>query len=789
MWTEWVQGAARSDRVLDWILRTRKLVSGDRPPFPADARMTLALALLATRQSAILVIEHPAPTVDLTIAATTGMLLADELSRHIGGPGRIPRDVLVITRQSGATIQAIQTTRLEYGIKIPTLWRVIPTRNALRPDGRGRPIVYVAPPTPGSLAPIPLRPGAIVLDATHPQTLERLEALLSDSMVAPASILVVILPLAASRPAALAGAPTWVWDPESIQAACRSWDVPNKPTAPIHWHRQIFVCPDDRVDPILAHVRTLLVALSAHIRGAPPLAVLQAWRLYYRLAHMAAPLSQIEEHAQRRAYARPIRDHLAALVADRPQDRSTGALGVLLASEWPPVLHELQEAYEHLLGSEPAKFWGLAHLVEEHIQAGFPRPLVIACSTEIERDVLLRELSMVCMQLHHHLHPEGLIMSTLRPLAYHPLLHHYPIILPGPLSSRWLFLDAVLRETTVLAYPFEVVPSQNALYRALDRLSTTTGLEARHATLKRLMLPTLPHLPDAVPRQPMTAVIEVQDTFHQPARRLVRPSTPVTFDLPVWDWGSTDEPISIPLAPARGAGGGERGAMETGPLVRVWLQGESHVLSMPEGHMVDVYRPAVDRLEVREVERVQPGDILLLINDDEQASLFERIVEALESQPAFATIRLWVTLWNLAKLAALQACDKSYAELHRRLLQAGADIALPTVRSWYERTMAPQEEENIYRLIAIANDPAASAHQREIRGALGHVRGTRRHIGRRIGELLRQVATAREPERFMQQDLDLAVEDVLAAIRRSVVERVEVPGRAARVPEPGRSVT
>jgi hypothetical protein len=203
------------------------------------------------------------------------------------------------------------------------------------------------------------------------------------------------------------------------------------------------------------------------------------------------------------------------------------------------------------------------------------------------------------------------------------------------------------------------------------------------------------------------------------------------------------------------------------------LKGEQPLI-VPRGYVFDVYRSVTDEMDEREAERLERGDVLVLIDDSQHGRLFERIVEALEAHPNYALMRVWLNIWEATKQAALDICGGSYASLHQRLMSTGTTIVESTVRSWFTGMMGPRDEEDIYRLMDISGDRAAISHKLEIRSALGHVRGMRRLIGRRIGELVRQAAVARQPERLLGDTLHLAVEDVLAAAHRSIVESIEL---------------
>lgn len=777
MWCGWIERAAEDYAPLAWTLQAKRIRFADNVPLQADERITLALAMMTARNQARIVFEHPFPSARMALAASTGALIADHISQSPGD--NIRGELVVVTRQTGLALQDLRDIRVE-GVDIfHDVWKVDRASNAEPSVGHGRPKVYVASPRPGNMFPCMIRTGAAVIDASHPLTLERLGDLLADPVIAQSPIQIVIMPLAyESGPNSLSGWRRWVWDFQSISSAKSAWDGDNAQFNPSVWHRKLLVCHSEETDSSLESVRLKLNALSKVVSGRPPLPLLQAWGIYHRLSHLAVPLGIYEQHASKHYYTKTIKERINDLSSARPGDERRGVAGAMFSSEWRPLIDELVTAYESLKGGEPAKFWGVAMVVEEYVQSAFQRPLIINCPTELEGNILLRELTHVCTDLHRHLHPEGLTVATNRSVAYQNWLRARDILTTGPQTARWRFLDAAMQIGSVLVYPHEVVIERVAVQATLDRIMLTSADRGRREILNAIGINI--RTDEVITMETSASAnveVELTDITGQPSRRSTTRGVVETMFTPGWVW-DIDDPTFIPplTMSSEGRSGSQTiNVVDPGePGVCVVLKGGESI-TVPRGYIFDVYRRVTDEIDEREAERLESGDVLILVDDSQQARLFDRIVEALEmSHPDYASLGVWLSIWELAKASSLSACNESYTCLYRRLIAMGASISEGAVRSWFVGTMGPQDEENVYRLIEISGDKAAITHKVQVRTALGHIRGMRRKYGRLIRGLVRQAAVTHEPEQLIGDSFNIAVEDVLSAARLAAVERVEI---------------
>jgi len=772
--TSQLKRAAREYPPLLWALRSKQLYFADRISLSIEERLTLMFAMLAFRSGSNLVIEHPRPNPRLAMAATAGLLLADFAARHGTRQNMIRDDLLFVTRQVGLALADLSEIKIER-VDIPDVWEVIRASSAPLVRGHGRPRLLVSSPRPGFLLPYQGSVGAVVVDASHPLTLERLPDILTDPVVSSAPHKIVIIPLGFSSQADyLSNWPTWCWSIPNINT---DYETANSQGHTCIWQRDFLVCTDDETDKHLAKAREKLVLLSRGVGQSIPYSLLSAWGLYNRLASLPVSLGIYEEHATNHPRATTLRRKLDNLRREIPPQYVSDKYSVIWASEWHPLVESLSATYEALKGGEPAKFWAIASVVEEYISDGFSTPLIIVCPTEIEGNLLIKELSYVCTDLSKHLHPEALSVTTPRALAGHPDFFDSQILSVGSFTSRWRFLHALLRTAKVTLYPHEIESEKAHVSWIIHQIREKTSWNAQTEAFADLGIQSSESSSPASIPSLVFSNLEVDFHIDMPVNAVRQKATlsenkPLDEILvPSWAWDAEDITYVPPISIAQSHHTDHETDTDAIELI-IYLNDDKRLFTSRD-QVFDVYRRITDEIEERMAEQLMPGDILLLIHDSNYSRLFDRIVEALEARPEYALLSIWLSLWETAKSSALESCNSSFSHLHDTIIKCGVSITEQAVRSWFSGTMAPRDDEILFRLLDISGNQAAIAHKAEIRATLGHIRGARRQLGRQMRQFIKSAATADDPKGLINSPIDLAVEDVLAAAQSVVVEKIE----------------
>ena len=780
-WIQWLLEETNNNQIINWILKTQK-VSLAKNLLTGEERVTFALSVLSSRKKVNSIFQSPYVNARLAIAATAGIMVSDFVCRIKENKQVLNGDLLLITRQIGIGVSQLNEVYLD-GQYLSNLWEIT-TGNIAKPNVKfGRPRLIVSAPRPGLLARAGIVADTIVIDATHPLTLERIKEILADPIVACSKQIVIVIPLGYHHEIFKDAKPTWVWDFQATQAARQQWKTPlTHISAPERWTRKYLVCNDEKTNNLLSIARTKLSLLSKNSSNVPPpLQLLQAWGIYNQLASLCVQLGTYEEMAFRHNYARPIHEKIKHLEDHSELIQPINESKYLWASEWRPLLESLSAAYENLKGDEPSKFWPIALLVDEFISKNFPSPLLIICPTHIEGNLLIKTLASVNSRLYEYLQPDGLTIATPKALAGLSKEHTQRIVLSGPLSARWRYLNATMSASDIVVYPHEISIDEHILETQVEKVINSSSLQNRSAFLYHLGLNPRTEINASFPTvSPEVGNYINIETVTDDAIPKRYPYTKQDIDLeklssPDWAWDAEDLTYVPPLqGNASYTGRYKIFSDETevqGPKVVIILDGGEEIV-VPYGQVFDVYRPITEEVDEQAAEAIETGDVLILVQDSNYYRLFDRIIEALESHPNYALMSVWLKLWDIIKQEILSDCQNDISILHQKLTQRGVEITEQAVRGWYSGIMAPRDENIIYLMLEFSSNKSGASNKSKIREALGHIRGMRRAAGRRVHDLIKQTAISKKPE-SLTDAIDIALEDVMAACTTRRVQAVK----------------
>lgn len=749
---DYLRKVAQQNQLLSWTLKPNGITVSHADGLTLQERVTATLGVISARQQISTVIEHPSPKSFLSISAAVGILLADLYQRNTNNGASLFRDDLVyVTRQIGMGLSALRSVKLAKQ-SLEGIWSTESARTAIKREGHGPPRVLVATPQPGRLRGYNSSGNALVIDASHPLTLERLAELLDDPVSADAKVRLIVVPLGfLDQTDLFKDWDQWVWLPELCQSG-----------QPIS--QSVFISEDADLDNHLGKVREKLSILSRSVSDRPSFALLSAWGIYHRLNNLSISLSRYEDHAYRHRFATPIKTRIEQLTISEPLVAHSN----IWASEWPILVDELKLAYATLKGREPGKYWGLARLLDDEVNHGFSNPLTLVTPTQFEANLLIRELSHIVSDLYQHLHPEALTVLPIRTFAGQPEKNGRVIFIGG-LTSRWRYLNAIPIPQYKLIYPHELYTEQSVI----ERLVKAIQIRSRNDLW-------LGHIEEFQNTQPASAITEdtnftidfnVSGQVQVPSRSNNSSSDSIEFASPNWAWDSEDITFVPPISNNASDFTYKSSTTSVSGLIEITFI-DDRTIYVPADETLDVFRRVTDELEECPADQIVPGDILVLILDGKFTSLYDRIIEALEAHPDYALLSVWIKLWDIAKSEALEKCESSYHQLHSRITRSGFNISEQAVRTWFTGVMAPQSEGIIFKVIEISENKAAMAQKNQIRSSLGHVRGMRRKTGRKIRELIKRAATLNNLEELTTDVRELALEDVLAAAERIVVKHV-----------------
>lgn len=765
---------------LAWAIKSRKVQFASGVDLTLEERQAFALAMLTFQSRQVFLFEHVRPTSKLAMSACIGFLIADFVERHKTLNTPSINNVLLVTRQVGAAIDFLQDVRLDWKLALSDIWEVKRSYTVADTTKQERPWLIVAPPIPGNLSINDRDVGAVVIDASHILTLERLEELLEHPSIKQALVKIIVLPIGfRSQAKYLTEWKNWCWAPKYItQQPLDNLRSPVNHTQQSEYQetltRDIFICEDIQLDSSLNNARSKLTLLSS-LGNFFPYPLKLAWAIYQKLASLPIKLSIYEQSAFHLVRIKTIKEQLEWLSNVEIPIALKSSSQIVWASEWRPLVESLKKAYECLRGSEPAKFWMTANIVEKYLQSRSGNvALVIACNSQIEARVLTSELSYILSELPEALQLNSVVITSLKQLASNHMDLTATLLITSPLSSRWRHLAISYSNITVLAYEHEARLARSLSESGIKYLQTQIQDSSRAQNLSALGI-KIEHTSSYSSPNKYKSQINLIGKEENSLRDYNTKEVGSYSLIPDWtmDFLDSVDIRATSFVPDSRSNDTPLSTL-SGKQIRIFLKSGGELV-VPEGYRFDIYRLVTDELDSKFAERLEKGDIIILVDSGNLSTLFDRMVEALEAHPRFALLHVWLDLWDISKQAVLEKHNYNYGALHTSLLGQSHKITEQAVRSWYSGTLAPREDELLYAMIDLSGGATASKYRASIRTAVGHIRGMRRLVGRRMRQIVKSAAVSKQPDDLLEdKDLQIAVEDVLAAACPVVVESIEL---------------
>ena len=180
---------------------------------------------------------------------------------------------------------------------------------------------------------------------------------------------------------------------------------------------------------------------------------------------------------------------------------------------------------------------------------------------------------------------------------------------------------------------------------------------------------------------------------------------------------------------------------------------------------------------------VRVGDLLLLTNSGQHASIFQRIIDLADSQPETAHLSRYRAEWSDAVSAVATKfsfdgdAQPDYEALLLVLKPLGATITSATaVRSWLRgQVIGPETLGSIRAMGRLAENHTVESEAEGFHRAFGTIRGIHQGIGRRLATEMRRAPTGgRDGGRrdAFSDRFGIAIDEVLAAVELATVEEV-----------------
>jgi hypothetical protein len=691
---------------------------------------------------------------------------------HENGSGRLPSEevrrllignVLFITHAPSRAIEEL--TDIVFGGTTPlsALWDIVPIAGSTSSTGP-RQRIFVANPGWVPERILNRKFSAVVIDATHPKTQDRLFELLNiASGIAPMCVAVtpsVSQPL----PGSLLRRDTcdvWFWDPVTKANAQKLVGL-EKTAPPIPPTHSFLVCTEDaEADTFLkeAHALATDAARLADRREYPGLRDVRT--ILNRLRRLTVPLPRLEQAAAKSWYG-----SLAETV------NGLSAIGghgnAAWDTTWPTLRAAVENVYNAFIArKETAKFWPIAAHLDALLRKDEPLIRIVA-STREECELLATDLNTVIDGVSKAVALGRLEIVTASEEARQICNGNTArTILSGPRRNDLRYLNLCpVHNIDEFVYPFEVHAEQNSI-EASYKLAASFG-PSRATLIAKIGLDAFS---SDVTHRAFSPRVEISYADGRPIQLSEQSS--MDTDISLEDLLSpSDSWQQRPLLEQ-----GTPPQLRSGHTILVTFENGSK-MPFAEGHRVDVYYSETDRLERENVENLRTGMQVVQFVDGHYDDLFFRTKEALRHRLCFRD-RARLEMWDIGKERILKP-DINKKALHEELCRAGLTTNYATFTTWFrdgEQVLAPQQLEEFTVLANATNLFPEQSMIAETFRCIQSVRGRNRKLGRKLHELLRALRSHSGYESALEsiRSIDPDVADAYAAVRIAEVKSV---GRA-----------
>ncbi len=756
-----------TQRVTDALLRKPVLPAGAKPFERISGALCVRAALLSRAAEQTLVFAVPEATAHVARQITAALLVGDHAHAH--GAGELPveevrrllrGDVLLVSQAVSETKSVLDELPIGTYQRLKDCWDVVLASRYSAGLKTDKPRLLVANPGWMAKSAAGRRFGAVVIDASHPRTLEQLPDLLRTARGCTSLRVVVAPPVQEPTLRKWGCAPdsVWLWDPNSQAEAALAAEVATA-DSPRVGERKLWVCDSDSeaAESLARLYRSLCAAAKAAAGGYYP-GLQQAWSIYNRLRQLVVPLAHFEQAA-----AGTWAGNLRARVDDLSAVAGHGS--VAWETTWPQVLEAVLAAYDTLLKrEETTKFWAMASTLEKFISGKEPL-LRVVVQSEAEADLMTPLLGHVVDGFAEALAAGRLeVVTASQEARLVAEGQAAPTVLLGPRSKN-RYLDAFpTRNVDVLVYPHEVGVERGQLAKLYEPWVVAND-ESRTKLLAPFGLRPVPQANRAnVASVAAPAPIQILRADGHEVAEAVRSSTTWEIDLDALA-GAGDAPS---------LGSQSSGPTQAGDTVEVvFTNGASTTYYSTQN--VDVFFPATQTLQRYAPQQLQAGWKVVTFVDGRYDTLFDRLREIVAARRPLKE-RLELELWDAVK-RKMAAAHPNKRQLHQKLVQHGLKTGYETFTSWLregdEEVVAPRHFEEFEILAAESGAFSTPERLRATFNAVQRERGANRAAGRTLKNFLRAVVSGDGYDEALNsaRTLDAALGDVLHA-----VEVLEVSG-------------
>ena len=606
---------------------------------------------------------------------------------------------------------------------------------------------------------------AMVIDASHPRTLQHLSALLAHPDLRQIPVRIVIAPFHATLLEGRECRMIWLWDPPTATEVHRLLS-PNATFIPSWASRKYWFTASCMLDEKFAEVERLLSEATRLGGAMMPPEMIEAWGVLASARSLTVPLEQAERAWHNARFGKRLKDRIEALRRSTPT--ADGNLRHFLAMQWTNIINALDAAYDVLATIEASpKFFTLIDALEQFSKQQ-DHPIRIVTPSESEAPLLASLLTDIDQDLAAAVNCGAIEVVPQREEARRVAEGNVrTTVLMGGRSGRYRHLDLFTsHEVNVVTYPSEGIRDRHRIERLYHHWKSIAN-EHRDRIAAHLKL-NASSGPTRVSWRSPTIEIHSSDASLPTSKSIELPEASPGFAWTAVDEIPTESFVKFTATTVQS---------EFDKVVIEDVEGDQ--LTFPVGSYVDVYRPHTDKLMHAPVHSLVAGDFLVILLDDEFESLFHRMCEiGNRRRPALNTVNL--ERWNIAKSRIYHRFGGSPQRIYGAL-QTRISVGYQALTSWFGtehdddgECIAPREETDFQHLATLSGVYRDEENMHATFKSIHEERVNRRKLGRQLRSALKSLVRGQQFDQALRaaEALNSDVEEVMHAIELREVTKI-----------------
>lgn len=585
------------------------------------------------------------------------------------------------------------------------------------------------------------------------------------------------------------GVRIWGWDKSSVRALNDQdkWRASQKTSTPFSlpydWFLNIgesqrfVVCSvkEDRINPILADARVRYSQILESATRTKNQDALMAARILINLIcameGLPVPISLYDAEARSFYGTLSIGRRFQSLRKARAQLESSDSGA---ASYLSVTLQNLENAYNLLREDPSGKPSIILAIIDEAVRQNASMTILVRNRAERRAlEFFLRSRDKGFAYLMEH----DIIVATPSDLLENGKVRTLLCVAVPRADQRVILRYWNARNIAIMSYPSERSTLEYLLRSDFSRIEHSFSYDSQLKTLTSIMRDKH-DLRGLVPSPPVLeeSALEVAYTSPQESSHQTIELEPVFDDM----YSETMSVVDLEDDAEDAEFTGEAASQESDPVSGLLLRFESGkaMLVRPD-KFVDKYLEHLGSVDHVSARTLEPGDLVVVINDSVRKSLTDSIIDRIQKHPSMIKVVTHQSYWIHVLRRGMEEKGDTPATLLRKLQQKGSGIQTSVaVHLWRKGVViGPSDKQDIRRIAEIYEDQPLKDDVDKVFASVERLRFLHRSLARKLKYLIPQAGIKTEmlgdEELLIDPELNLYLEDFSDSISIETLEKIE----------------